>query len=189
MYLIAGLGNPGKEYVDTRHNVGFEAVSVLSSYYDIPLKKIKHQALIGEGKIEGERVILAQPQTYMNNSGTSIREIAEYYRIPFENIIVIYDEIALDIGRIRIRPSGSAGGHNGMKSVIYHLHSENFPRIRIGIGKNTGDLADYVLGKFSKEDVKIMVDAVKKLPDIVELMVKGNVELAMNKYNRVETEK
>lgn len=188
MYLIAGLGNPGRDYVDTRHNVGFEAVSVLSSYYDIPLKKIKHQALLGEGRIGSERVVLAQPQTYMNNSGISIREISDYYKIPCENIIVIYDEVALDTGRIRIRPSGSAGGHNGMKSIISHMNSENFPRIRIGIGKNKGDLADYVLGRFSKEETTMLIEAVKKLPDIIELMVNGKVADAMNVYNRVVSE-
>ncbi len=185
MFLIAGLGNPGKEYVDTRHNIGFEALSVLASYYDIPLKKIKHKALLGEGKIAGERVILAQPQTYMNNSGESIREIADYYKIPTENILILYDEAALDTGRIRIRPHGSAGGHNGMKSIIYHLGSDSFPRVRFGIGSAPGDMADFVLGRFSKEEVGIMINAVKNIPDIVSLIIKGKTEEAMNKYNRL----
>ncbi len=185
MFLIVGLGNPGRDYVDTRHNVGFEAVSVLSSYYNIPLKKIKHKALLGEGKIEGERVILAQPQTYMNNSGEAVREIADYYRIPIENIILIYDEAALDTGRIRIRPGGSAGGHNGMKSIIYHLGSDGFPRIRFGIGSTSGDMADYVLGKFSKEETALMIDAVKNIPDIIALIIDGKTQEAMNKYNRL----
>lgn len=185
MFLIVGLGNPGRDYVDTRHNVGFEAVSVLSSYYNIPLKKIKHKALLGEGKIESERVILAQPQTYMNNSGESVREIADYYRIPIENIVVIYDEAALDTGRIRIRPGGSAGGHNGMKSIIYHLGSDEFPRVRLGIGSASGDMADYVLGKFSKEEISLMINAVKNIPDIIALIIKGKTDEAMNKYNRL----
>lgn len=184
MFLIAGLGNPGKEYVDTRHNVGFEAVSVLSSYFDIPLKKIKHKAIFGEGKIGGERVILAQPQTFMNNSGESVREIADFYKIPVENIIVIYDEAALDTGRIRIRPGGSAGGHNGMKSIIYHLGSDEFPRVRFGIGASRGDMANHVLGRFSAEETAKMIDAVKNIPDIAELIIKGKLQDAMNKYNR-----
>lgn len=185
MFLIAGLGNPGREYVDTRHNVGFEAVTVLSSYFDIPLKKIKHKALIGEGKIDGERVILAQPQTFMNNSGEAVREIADFYKIPYENIIVIYDEAALDVGRIRIRPGGSAGGHNGMKSIIYHLGSDAFPRVRFGIGATSGDMANHVLGRFTKEETALMIDAVKNIPDIVRLIISGKLGDAMNKYNRV----
>lgn len=185
MFLIAGLGNPGREYVDTRHNVGFEAVSVLSSYYDIPLKKIKHKALIGEGKIGGERVILAQPQTFMNNSGEAVREIADFYKIAPNDIIVIYDEAALGVGRIRIRPSGSAGGHNGMKSIIYHLGSDEFPRVRFGIGEARGDMANYVLGRFTKEETALMIDAVKNIPDIVSLIIAGKLADAMNKYNRL----
>lgn len=184
MFLIAGLGNPGREYVDTRHNVGFEAVTVLSSYYDIPLKKIKHKAIIGEGKIDGERVILAEPQTFMNNSGESIREIADFYKIPVENILIIYDEAALDTGRIRIRPGGSAGGHNGMKSIIYHLGSDAFPRVRFGIGAARGDMANHVLGKFSSEEIKLMIDAVKNIPAIASLIINGNISEAMNKFNR-----
>ena len=186
MYLIAGLGNPGKDYVNTRHNVGFEAISVLSSYYDIPLKKIKHKALLGEGKIAGEPVMLAQPQTFMNNSGESIREIMDYYKIPAENLIVIFDEAALPIGKIRIKPSGSAGGHNGMKSIIYHLGSDQFYRIRLGIGAAKGDMVGHVLGRFSKEETEIMIEAAKKMPDIVSLIIKGKPEEAMNLYNRSE---
>ena len=186
MYLIAGLGNPGKDYVNTRHNVGFEAISVLSSFYDIPLKKIKHKACFGEGKIAGEQVILAQPQTYMNNSGVSIREIMDYYKIPVSNLVVIFDEAALPAGKIRIKPSGRAGGHNGMKSIIYHLGSDSFYRVRLGIGAAKGDLADHVLGRFSKEETETMIDAVKKIPDIINLILKGKPEEAMNLYNRTE---
>lgn len=186
MYLIAGLGNPGREYVDTRHNIGFEAVSVLSSYFDIPLKKIKHQALIGEGVIAGERVLLAQPQTFMNNSGISVRELMKYYEITPEHLIVIYDEAALPTGKIRIRPSGSAGGHNGMKSIIYQIESDGFPRIRFGIGQAEGDLADHVLGKFSKAEIALLTESVKKLPDIVTMILEGKIADAMNQYNRAE---
>jgi len=186
MYLIAGLGNPGRDYVNTRHNVGFEAVSVLSAFYEIPLKKIKHKALFGEGKIGGEQVILAQPQTFMNNSGESIREIMDYYKIPITNLIVIYDEVALPAGKIRIKPSGSAGGHNGMKSIIYHVGSDAFYRIRLGIGEARGDMVGHVLGRFSKEETEIMIESAKKIPDIVGLIVKGKPEEAMNLYNRSE---
>ncbi len=189
MYLIAGLGNPGKDYVNTRHNVGFEAISVLSSYYDIPLKKIKHKALIGEGKIEGEQVILAQPQTFMNNSGEAIREIMDYYKIPISNLMVIFDEAALPAGKIRIRPSGSAGGHNGMKSIIYHLGSDKFLRVRLGIGSAKSDMVNHVLGHFSKEETAIMIEAAKKIPDICKLFVKGRADEAMNLYNRAEGDK
>lgn len=189
MYLIAGLGNPGKDYVNTRHNVGFEAISVLSSYYDIPLKKIKHKAVFGEGKIGGEQVILAQPQTFMNNSGESIREIMDYYKIPISNLIVIFDEAALPAGKIRIKPSGSAGGHNGMKSIIYHIGSDAFFRIRLGIGAAKGDMVNHVLGHFGKEEVQVMIESAKKIPDIVKLIVSGKPEEAMNIYNRAEGDK
>ncbi len=188
MFLIVGLGNPGKEYIDTRHNVGFEAISVLSSYYNISIKKIKHNSLLGEGKINGKNVILAQPQTYMNNSGESVRKIADYYKIPMENILVIYDEAALDIGRIRIRPMGSAGGHNGMKSIISHLGSDKFARLRIGIGTPKGDIADFVLGRFSKEEISILIESVKNIPSIIALFLEGKLEEAMNKYNRMNPE-
>ncbi|NLM50942.1 MAG: aminoacyl-tRNA hydrolase [Clostridiaceae bacterium] len=186
MYLVAGLGNPGKDYANTRHNVGFMAVDLFSIKNGIKVNKIKHKALIGEGMIEGKKVILAKPQTFMNLSGESIREIVEYYKIPIENLIVIYDDIDLPTGRIRIRKKGSAGTHNGMRNIIYHLQDENFPRIRIGVGKPSGDLVDYVLGEFSKEEGAIIQSALKNVVDAVEVIISQGIESAMNKYNGVE---
>ena len=147
MYLIAGLGNPSKTYEGTRHNVGFSMIDVIGNKFDIDVTTKKHKALVGRGVIDGMRVILAKPQTYMNLSGESIREIADFYKIEPENIIIIYDDISLDVGQLRIRKKGSAGGHNGVKNIIAHLGTQEFPRIKVGIGnKPEGwDLADYVL--------------------------------------------
>ena len=184
MFIIAGLGNPGAKYKYTRHNVGFMAVDYLAEIYGIKVTKIKFKALYGEGQIGQERIILAKPQTFMNLSGESIAEISRYYKIPPENIIIIYDDTALDTGRIRIRPSGSAGGHNGMKSIIYQLESEDFPRIRIGIGKKQcDDLADHVLGTFSEEDGIKVTSCIKQTGKIVEEIMQNGAESAMNLFN------
>ncbi len=184
MYLIAGLGNPGLKYVNTRHNVGFEMLDAIAAYYGAKVKKVKHKALVGECEIAGERVILAKPQTYMNLSGESIREISEYYKIPVKNIIVVYDEAALPVGTLRIRPKGSSAGHNGIKSIIYQLNSEEFIRVRIGIShKDNGDMVDFVLGKLGKEEVKQLVEIAKKMPMIAETIISSGVEKAMNLYN------
>lgn len=182
-FLVVGLGNPDKKYVNTRHNVGFEMVDVLASYMNIKVNKVKCRALIGEGRIGGLPVILAKPQTYMNLSGESVRELCNYFEIPVENVVVMYDDISLAVGKIRIRQKGSAGGHNGMKNIIYHLQSDEFPRIRFGIGAPVGDLADYVLSNFSKEETQILVESAKNVPDIVEHIIKGDILTAMNKYN------
>lgn len=182
-FLIVGLGNPGKKYVDTRHNVGFEMLDVLAMANNFKVSKIKFKALIGEGKIGGENVILAKPQTYMNLSGESVREIATYYKIPAHKIIVIYDDISLSVGRIRIRPRGSAGGHNGMKNIIYHLKTDEFTRVRIGVGEPDQDIIEYVLGKFSKTDVAALTEIAKDIPNIIEMMITNGTEPAMNKYN------
>ncbi|MDD4688432.1 MAG: aminoacyl-tRNA hydrolase [Eubacteriales bacterium] len=184
MYLIAGLGNPGLKYVNTRHNVGFEMLDAVAAYYDIKVKKVKHKALIGEGEIAGERVVLAKPQTYMNLSGESIREIAQYYKIPSENIIILYDEAALAVGKLRIRPNGSSAGHNGIKNIIYQLKTENFIRVRVGISaKENGDMVDFVLGKISKEETRQFVEIAKIMPDIVKTIISSGYEKAMNLYN------
>ena len=184
MYLIAGLGNPGLKYVNTRHNVGFEMLDTIASYYNIKVKKVKYKALIGEGEIGGERVILAKPQTYMNLSGESVREIAEYYKIPSENIIIVYDEAALPVGKIRIRPKGSSAGHNGIKSIIYQLKTEDFIRIRVGISSaGEDDMVNFVLGKLSKDEVKQLVEIAKQMPDIVKTIITSGYEKAMNLYN------
>ena len=182
-FLIVGLGNPGKKYVNTRHNVGFEMVDVLASYANIKVNKVKCKALIGEGRIGGASVILAKPQTYMNLSGESVMELCNYFKIPFENIIVMYDDISLDVGKIRIRQKGSAGGHNGMKNIIYHIQSDEFPRVRFGIGAPVGDLANYVLSNFSKDEIKVLIESSKNVPDIVESIINGDILMAMNKYN------
>lgn len=183
MYLIAGLGNCGEKYEKTRHNVGFVAVDYLANKYDISVKKIKFKALIGEGKIGNERVILAKPSTFMNASGESIIEIAKYYKLPPENIIIIYDDSAIEVGRLRIRPSGSDGGHNGMKSIIYLLGSDAFPRVRIGIGKAKGEMVNHVLGTFSKEEGVAVTKCIKATDGIIEEIIKNGAGSAMNKFN------
>ncbi len=182
-FLIVGLGNPDKKYINTRHNVGFEMVDVLASYASIKVNKVKCKALIGEGRMGGCPVILAKPQTYMNLSGESVMELCNYFKIPAENVIVMYDDISLEVGKIRIRQKGSAGGHNGMKNIIFHLQSDEFPRVRFGIGAPLGDLADYVLSNFSKDETKVLIESAKNVPDIIELIIKGDILKAMNKYN------
>lgn len=183
MFLVAGLGNPGRDYQCTRHNIGFEAVDYLADYFGVKMNKVKHKAIVGSGVIGGEKVIFAKPQTYMNLSGESIREIRDFYKMESASILVIYDDIALDTGKIRIRPKGSDGGHNGMKSIIYQLADDAFHRVRIGIGAPRGDLVNYVLERFSKEEIAVLEEAIKKLPDIVTLLVEGKISEAMNRYN------
>jgi len=185
MYIIVGIGNPGKKYESTRHNIGFIAIDYMSALYDIKVNKIKHKALVGEGKIEGERVMLVKPQTFVNLSGESVRDIADYYKVPTENIIIIYDDISLEPGSVRIRKKGSDGGHNGLKSIIYQLQSDTFPRIKLGVGaKPPGyDLADWVLAKFTDSDIKIMSKSVEAAAKAVPEIIKNGAESAMNKFN------
>lgn len=187
MIIIAGLGNPGKEYVNTRHNVGFMAIDALASKYGIDVNEKKHKAIIGKGTINGQKVILAKPQTFMNLSGESLRELADYYKPEVETqVIVVYDDITLDVGGIRVRKKGSAGGHNGMKSIIAHLGTENFQRVRVGIGEKPArmDLADWVLSRFSKEDLATLEDSLGEAVDAVTMLTEGGIDEAMNKYNR-----
>ena len=181
--MIVGLGNPGKKYVNTRHNVGFEMIEAVASYYDIKIKKSKCNALIGEGKIKGKNVVLVKPQTYMNLSGESVGALAKFYKIDPENVIVIYDDIALDVAKLRIRANGSAGGHNGMKNIISHLKTEIFPRVRVGVGKPDCDLVDYVLQDFSKEETKQLIEVAKIMPQIIEDLLTEGITYSMNKYN------
>ena len=183
MYLIVGLGNPGREYAKTRHNVGFVAVDYLATQIGANISKIKFKGILGEGYIGTEKCILLKPQTYMNLSGESVRDCAEFYKIPPENIIVIYDDINLDPGKVRIRPSGSAGGHNGMKSIIYLLNSDEFPRIRFGVGAPEHNLSSHVLGHFSEEDGVKVTGAIKKMEDIVSVIIKQDINEAMSKFN------
>lgn len=184
MYVIAGLGNPGRKYENTRHNIGFITLDYLADKNDIKINKIKHKALVGEGFISGQKVLLVKPQTYMNLSGNSIREIVDYYKIAVDKLIVIYDDVDIPAGRLRIRKKGSAGTHNGMRSIIYDIQSDQFPRIRIGIGgERKMELADYVLGGFSKEEKTIMENAVIKAASAVECILDKGIDIAMGEYN------
>lgn len=185
MYLIAGLGNPSKTYEGTRHNVGFSMIDALADAFQIDVTTKKHKAIVGRGVIEGMKVILAKPQTYMNLSGESIREIADFYKIDPENMIIIYDDISLDVGRLRIRKKGSAGGHNGIKNIIAHLGTDVFLRIKVGVGEKPQgwDLADYVLSKYSKEEQQALREASDNVIGAVKLMVMDNIDAAMNQYN------
>jgi len=185
MFVFAGLGNPGKQYEWTRHNTGFLCIDYTSVLYNIPVTKVKFKALIGEGFIEGEKVLLVKPQTYMNNSGESIKEIVDYYDLSLDRLVVIYDDIDLDLGTIRIRPRGSAGTHNGMRSILYHLESEDFPRIRIGIGRpGPGqDLVSFVLGRLNDSEMEIMAEAIKRTALSVREIIVNGVDMAMSKFN------
>lgn len=186
MFIIAGLGNPERKYDGTRHNIGFSAVTALSDIYGIPIDFRKHKAVCGRGYIEGQKTLLAMPQTYMNLSGESIRELVDYYKIdPEEELIVIYDDVALAPGRLRIRARGSAGGHNGMKNIIQHLGTQEFVRIRIGVGEKPKgwDLADYVLGRFSREEEPVIREALKQAAEGCRLIVTQGVTAAMNQLN------
>ena len=192
MFIIVGLGNPTPEYEGTRHNVGFEVIDALARKYNIDVDTKKHRAYIGKGMIEGQKVILAKPQTYMNLSGESVRSLLDYYKVDEEQeLIVIYDDISLDVGQLRIRAKGSAGGHNGMKNIIAHLGSQVFPRIKVGVGEKPPkwDLADYVLGHFSKEEQEQMEEGYEHAVCAVKEIVTGNIEAAMNEYNRKKKEK
>lgn len=186
MYIIVGLGNPGSKYEKTRHNAGFRVIDSLAEKYGIPLDFEKHKAACGKGIIEGEKVLLMKPITFMNNSGEAVRNAMDFYKInPEDELIVIYDDIALAVGRLRIRAKGSAGGHNGIKSIISHTGTQNFKRVRVGVGEKPArmDLADYVLGHFSKEDVPFMEDAFKDAADAVSIIISQDINAAMNKYN------
>ena len=186
MYLIAGLGNPGKQYERTRHNMGFDTVDELVDRHRIPGAGVQHKAMYGKGMIAGEKVILAKPLTYMNLSGDSIAEFVNYYKIdPETELIVIYDDIDLEPGQIRIRKKGSPGGHNGMKSIISRLGTQNFYRIKVGVGaKPKGwDLADYVLGRFSTQEREEVDKAIGEAADAVEVILSEGIDAAMNKYN------
>ncbi|MBC5711032.1 aminoacyl-tRNA hydrolase [Hungatella sp. L12] len=190
MYLIAGLGNPTREYEKTRHNVGFEAIDILADKAGTTVTEKKHKALYGKGYIGGQKVVLAKPQTYMNLSGESIREIADFYKIEPENIIILCDDINLSEGQLRIRLKGSAGGHNGLKNIISHLGTQEFPRIRIGVGEKTRgmDLADYVLGRFPKEQQAVMEEAYRDAAEAACMMIEDGADAAMNHYNRKNKE-
>ena len=185
-YLIVGLGNPGKKYEFTRHNAGFLFTEILEDQYNFKINKLKFKALIGETKIRNHRCLVMRPQTFMNSSGEAVREACSFYKIPPEKVIVVFDDISLDVGRLRIRRNGSAGGHNGIKSIISHLGSDNFPRIKIGVGAKPNpeyDLADWVLSSFSKQEGEKLRTAVDNAISAIEYMVDGEIERAMSCFN------
>lgn len=183
MFLIVGLGNPGKEYDNTRHNIGFEVVDYIANKYNIELNRIKFKGVFGEGFINGKKILLLKPTTYMNLSGESIREIINFYKIPNEEIIVIYDDISLEVGRIRIREKGSHGGHNGIKSIIANLASDIFPRVKVGVGAPKGNLVSHVLGKFSDEEAVVLNKIKCAVSDAVNTIIVADTKEAMNKFN------
>lgn len=186
MYIIVGLGNPTKTYEKTRHNIGFDCIDYLADKYGISVTENKMKALVGSGVIEGQKVLLVKPQTYMNNSGEAVSALVNYYKVdPEEEMMVIYDDITLAPGGIRVRKKGSAGGHNGIKSLISLCGTQGFSRVRIGVGEKPAgwDLADYVLGRFSKEDRELVETALVDAADATMLIVTGRTDEAMNRYN------
>jgi PTH1 family peptidyl-tRNA hydrolase len=183
MFIIVGLGNPGKKYDGTRHNIGFEVVDYLAKLHGIEMKKLKFKGLYGEGRIAGEKVILLKPQTFMNLSGECVRDFVSYFDLPLENLVVIYDDVDTPVGSLRIRKKGSAGSHNGMKNIIYQLKADTFPRMRIGIGAPTFEIAAYVLGRFGSDEWPEVEDAAKRAAEAVPLLIEDGVDLAMNRYN------
>ena len=184
MYIIAGLGNPGKKYEQTRHNMGFLAVDFLAEKYDIKVNKIRFRALTGEGRIAGQKVLLLKPQTYMNLSGESVRLALEYYKVSPQELIVMYDDIDIQAGMIRIRKKGSAGTHNGMRNILYHIRTEDFPRIRVGIGSGRKeDMINYVTGSVPKDEITLLKEAADKAACGAACIVEKGIEKAMNEYN------
>jgi len=183
MYLVVGLGNPGKEYAQTRHNVGFDVIDLMASEYNVLINRIKFKGVYGEVNIDGEKVILLKPSTYMNLSGESVREASSFYKIPNENIIIIYDDISLDVGKLRVRSKGSAGGHNGIKSILANLSSDVFPRIKIGVGKPDKALIPHVLGRFSKEDRDLVEKTFEASAKAAAVIIKEGFVEAMNQFN------
>ena len=185
-FLIVGLGNPGAKYEGTRHNIGFICVDLLAQKHDFKIKNLKFKSLYADVRLCGHRCLVMKPQTFMNNSGISVREAAQFYKIPPQNIIIIFDDISLPPGRLRIRAKGSAGGHNGLKSIIYHLNSDEFPRVKIGVGDrpdHSSDLAGWVLSGFSKDDVPLVKDALDRACEALETIVDSGAYEAMNKFN------
>ncbi|MHB1000177.1 MAG: aminoacyl-tRNA hydrolase [Armatimonadota bacterium] len=181
--LIIGLGNPGAEYRDTRHNIGFMVVDTIARRHHMQVKVRRNQAHIAEGTIEGQQVVLAKPMTFMNLSGQAVSGLMRRYRVDLSDVIIIYDDVALPLGKLRIRPAGSAGGHNGIKSIIHCIGSQDFPRVRIGIGSPGRDMVDHVLSKFHKVEREIVRDSVERAADAVEMILTSGLELAMNRFN------
>lgn len=187
MYVIVGLGNPGLQYENTRHNVGFLTIDYLAEKHKIKVKKSKFKSLYGEGEISGHKVMLVKPQTYMNNSGEALREIRNYFKFEDEELIVIFDDIDIDFGSIRIKQKGSAGTHNGMKSIIYHLQYDKFPRIKIAVGKRPDymNLASFILSGFNQKEADTVREEIIMAADAIEMMIETDINRAMNKYNSI----
>jgi PTH1 family peptidyl-tRNA hydrolase len=183
MKIIVGLGNPGREYQGTRHNIGFKVVDILSKRHKIPVKARRDRAFMGEGTILGEKVILLKPITYMNLSGEAVAQAARRYRADAADILVICDDVNLPLGRLRVRVKGSAGGHNGLKSIIHSLRSDEFPRIRVGIGSTSGDMVDHVLSRFHPQERRAVHDCTERAADAVECALAEGIDAAMNKFN------
>lgn len=185
-YIIAGLGNPGEQYEFTRHNAGFMVMDTLAERLNVSIKRLKFKSLVADAEISGKRCLLMKPMTYMNNSGQAVKEAMDFYKTDPENVIIIYDDISLEPGNLRIRRKGSDGGHNGIKSIIYLTGSDVFPRIKIGVGKKPHpkfDLADWVLSRFRESDMEEINEVREKACDSLELMVSGKTDEAMNKFN------
>lgn len=185
MYLIIGLGNPEEQYARTRHNMGFSTINKIADKYNISLEKKKFDAICADTVIEGEKVILVKPQTYMNLSGTAVRQFVQFYKVPMDNLIIIYDDIDIDKGTIKIRKKGGPGTHNGMKSVEQEIATDTFPRVRVGIGQPTykNDMINYVIGQVPKEEYEILEKGIQKAADAVIDIIKNGIDHAMNKYN------
>ena len=191
MYIIVGLGNPGSKYSNTRHNIGFDVIDALADVAGVSVIERKHKAIIGKGVLDGQRVILVKPQTYMNLSGESVREVIDYYKVDeTQELIVISDDTSLDVGNIRVRKKGSAGGHNGLKNIIAHLGHDTFMRVKMGVGEKPKgyDLADYVLGHFTGDERKVMDEAAKSAIEAIRMMMSGEIDRAMNQFNRKSTQ-
>lgn len=188
MYCIVGLGNPGLKYENTRHNAGFLTIDYLANKFGIDVKKSKFKSLYGQGVISGQKVMLVKPQTYMNNSGEAVREIKNFYKFDMDKLIVIYDDIDIEFGTIRIRKKGSAGTHNGMKSIIYQIQDDKFPRIKIAVGKKPEymDLANFVLSGFTEKEAEVIREEIKLAADSIETMIESSIDMSMNKFNSVK---
>lgn len=185
-HIIVGLGNPGSQYEYTRHNIGFLAIDQIAKEYNTKIDRLQFKALYSKISINGIQTLLVKPQTYMNNSGESVREFMDYYKIPPENVVIIFDDISLDVGSMRVKRKGSAGGHNGLKSIFYLTKSDNFPRIKIGVGAKPHpdyDLADWVLSRFNKDELKVYQNLFDNIIKASTLIISGQTDLAMNQYN------
>lgn len=185
MYIVVGLGNPGSKYERTRHNIGFLTIDELSRRHGVKVNKLKFKSLVGEGRIGTEKVVFVKPQTYMNLSGQAVREVMDFYKTSHDKLFVIYDDIDLSAGQLRIRKQGSSGTHNGMRNIIYLCGYDDFPRFRLGISgeQRRGDLADYVISNFSKEEIPVVASSIEKCADAVEMAIEHSIDMAMNRFN------